>query len=130
MRKITWSGLIGMIPNEHVVQENDPIYLKYLAWKKLEEADERQLMLVGVLDNEERGIAIHPYRNQYWQPDAAIALSYYPYFGCSIYQYQQHGGLYFVYEVFGGHASEMRCRLIQRHLTVLDIPGKAPVYES
>lgn len=123
IQKINWHELMYLIPDENIVKLNDSIYSKYLAWNKLEKADEEQLVLIGKLDNEERPTSNYPYKDKYWQPDAPIALAYYPFFGCKLYRYGQNGGLYFVYDEFGGHVPETRCRLIQRDLIVVEIPA-------
>ncbi|WP_147320061.1 hypothetical protein [Chitinophaga silvisoli] len=123
MSKINRNQLMYLIPDEEIVKYNDPIYSKYLGWAELEKADEEQLVLIGKFDNEGGPTSNMPYRDKYWQADAPIALAWYPFFGCHIYRYGQDGGLYFVYNEFGGHAPERRCRLIQRHLISTEIPG-------
>lgn len=112
-----------MIPTEDIVKFNDPIHSKYLAWAKPDKADEEKLVLLGKFDNEGGPTSGRSYKDQYWGEQAAIALAFYPYYGCEIYRYGQDGGLYFVYTEIGGHAAEKRCRLIQRHLILTELPG-------
>ncbi|WP_343690401.1 hypothetical protein [Chitinophaga sp.] len=112
------TALINFLPDDSTVELNDPIHVKYRACTKLDKADQEQLVLIGEIDIEDGTDVYEVYKDQYWQPDAPIALQYYPFNGCSIYRYQQNGGLYFVYTELGGHAPEIRCRWIQRHLIV------------
>ena len=118
MKTITPTELLHLLPDDKTLKLHDPIHTKYLAWTKLSQADQAQLLLIGDFKNPGNPNPYEVYNNQYWQPDAPIALKYYPFNGSAVYQYQQNGGLYFVYTEFSGHAPETRCRLIQPHLIV------------
>lgn len=123
MARITWSELVSSIPSEI---SGDPIHPKYVSWSALAEEDEEKLRLLGELVPDD-GVPIntakeYPSRHNYWLPDAPIALGYYPYNGCDVYQYGHNGGIYLVYTEYGGHVPEKRCRLVQRQLIVSEKP--------
>lgn len=124
MNKITWEQLLGLIPDVKTLDMNDIIYTRYISWEKLAKEDDGKLRLLGALENEGGPVHATEYKSSYnyWSPESPIALAYYPYNGCDVYQYKENGGIFFIYREDGGHVPEMRCRLVQRQLIILEKP--------
>lgn len=117
---ITWSTLLQIAPDSiGAIQSCDGMYEKYLSWAQLTAADEALLEPLGRLlpDSLEPNETMEtPEGSNYWSPEDPIALAYYPYNGCHIFQKKGCESYYLVYTEWGGHAPEKRARLILKNL--------------
>lgn len=89
---------------------------KYKLWSKLDKSDEDKLTLLGKVAVDQKYDKEFPSSENYWSPTYPIALEYYPYHGCEIYTDTKD--YFFVYQEFGGHIPEKRCRCIRKELIV------------
>jgi hypothetical protein len=117
---ITWSTLLDIAPDSIAdIQTCDGIYEKYRSWAKLSADDEALLRPLGRLlpDSLEPATTMETHEgSSYWSPEDAIALAYYPYNGCHVFQKTGCESYYLVYTEWGGHAPEKRARLILKNL--------------
>lgn len=68
----------------------------------------------------------HPEGTHYWSPNAPIALRFFPYNRCSIWQCTQCGRCYLRYTEHGGYYIDHRIRMLNPEL-VIDLP---PISET
>lgn len=119
---ITWSSLIGRAPASIAALEDcDPVFKKYLSWAPLSTPDEAQLVCLGRLlpDDLKTGETMEVYPgSNYWSPEDPIALGFYPYNFCDVYQMRDCNSFYLVYTEWGGHAPEKRARLVLKKLMI------------
>lgn len=110
--KITKKDLFNLLDKSQTTD----LAVKYSSWLKLETNDETSLSLIGTVSVDQEHNEEYPTKENYWSPKYPIALEYYPYFGCDIYS---DGKSYFlIYQEFGGHAPEKRCRVVKKELLV------------
>lgn len=117
---ITWNILIEL-SNKSSQQSSCLDDDKFLGWKKISKDEESKLKKIGiVVDNEGNDVSssneYHPDGTNYYSKNAPIALAYYPYNGCEVYQCSESGKLFLIYTEYGGHKPEKRCRLVQSDL--------------
>ena len=121
MNKINWSQLNELVNNADI--ESSLLSEKYVAWRKLDKVDEGRLIFLGQLVPDDSDVTLfadsYPSNHQYWSPLYPIALKNYPYTGCEIYKANDAELFFLVYDEFGSHVPEKRCRLIQKHLIVI-----------
>ena len=115
---IKWSDLLTKISKTEI-KGQDEMAKKYVAWRELSNNDKEKLIQIGRLipDNQSKETQLEAQEN-YWSEKYPISPNYYPYEGCKIFSHRDSQNLYFVYTEFGGHAPEIRCRLIQKHLII------------
>ena len=94
--------------------KNSTLAKKYIAWSKLDNDDQGRLYFLGKLVVDEKHNKEFISSESYWSPNYPIALEYYPYDGCEIYT--DGSDYFFIYQEFGGHAPEKRCRSIRKEL--------------
>lgn len=123
-KTITWSELRAMAPEDlAAIVECDPGHSRFLGWTALSPADEATMDSLGTLKaddgSENHSLATYPGSN-YWSPDDPIALAWYPYNGCAVFQKNGCASMYLVYTEFGGHVPERRARLVRKNLIVTE----------
>lgn len=108
--EISIEKLKEMIQN----QKNEPRLQKYFSWEKFDNKDFDNFEFVGEIKIENPINHEYPSTENYWSVRYPIALQYYPNNGSKIYF---NGSQYYlVYDEYGGHMPEKRCRLIQSEL--------------
>lgn len=112
MEKYTKDDLMHLIENSN---EGD-LSKKYLSWKKLDNNDFLKFKYLGIISVEHNYDAEFPSKENYWSPKYPIALEYYPYYGCEIFTDEMD--FFFIYNEFGGHVPEKRCRCIKKDLII------------
>lgn len=123
-KTITWSALRAMAPEDlAAIVECDPNHSRFLGWAALDPAIETTMVRLGKLvaddSTEHSTLATYPGSN-YWSPDDPIALAWYPYNGCEVFQKNGCASLYLVYSEYGGHYPEKRARLVRKSLIVTE----------
>lgn len=58
----------------------------------------------------------HPAGTNYWSETAPVAVHYYPYAGCTIHRCRRCSRIYLHYRELGGHAAQLRLRLVDPRL--------------
>ena len=109
---ITKDRLISLLEKSR----NGELARKYLAWSKFDKEDQLKLILIGSIVVEQKYNEEFQSKENYWSTKYPIAIEHYPYNGCDIYTDGE--GYFFVYQEFGGHAPERRCRFILKELIV------------
>ncbi len=117
---VSWEKLIQL--SNKALQDNSCFKEgKFLAWQKITKEEEKMLTILGLLVNDkgkqdDNPNKYHPEGTKYYSKEAPIALAYYPYNGCDVFQCSKSGKLYLIYTEHGGHKPERRCRLVQPQL--------------
>lgn len=110
MKKITKEELIDLSKNSR----KSKLAKKYLAWSKLDREDQAKLSRLGSIGVEQKHDKEFLSDENYWSLKYPIVLEYYPYYGCDVYtDGEDH---FLVYQEFGGHVPEKRCRFVQKEL--------------
>lgn len=108
------------------IEECDPDHSRFLGWAALDSSTESTMVRLGklVADGTDQydTLATYPGSN-YWAADDPIALAWYPYNYCEVFQKNGCSSLYLVYTEFGGHIPERRARLVRKNLIVTDEDG-------
>ena len=124
---ITWSTLIDIAPESIAdIQDCDAGGEKYRAWTPFPETEEARMDNLGqlVTDDLEAPDTMQVYEgSNYWSPDDPIALGYYPYNYCEVFQKKDCNSYYLVYTEWGGHIPERRARLVLKPLIMASPPG-------
>ena len=93
----------------------------FLAWQHLESLP-NSLTFIGEFEHKEDSIKengyseYHPAGTSYWSKEAPIAIYFYPYHECRIYQCRNCSALFLHYTEHGGHGSEKRLRWVNPKL--------------
>jgi hypothetical protein len=84
--------------------------------------DRRAFVQVGTLRDENADEATldeyHPDGTHGWSPDAPIALGYFPYNRCDVWQCVDCGRAYLRYTEYGGYYHDERIRLVDAALVI------------
>ena len=116
-KMISWNELAELSKQD--LQDNSCFEKgKFLSWEKITKGEERVLQNIGRLtDNKGKRInrldEYHPKGTNYYSKNAPIALAYYPYNGCDVFQCNKSKKVYLIYIEYGGHKPERRCRLVR-----------------
>lgn len=92
---------------------------KFFAWDKISKEQLSELLEVGsfVNDPERKDYSVGAVDGRaYWSPETPIELSSYPYAKCKVFKHSIENCYFFIYDEFGGHLPEKRCRLIRSEL--------------
>lgn len=98
-------------------------YEKFIEWKRVSAEELANLVLLGqIVDfNNKKWLSVQEY-NWKGAQEEPMALGYYPYGGCDVYQCADCKRLFFYYIEMGGHAAERRLRLIREELLIFEAP--------
>lgn len=122
---ITWSRLIEIAPESITdIQDCDADSEKYRSWTPLPAAVEARMDRLGrlVSDDFETPDTMQVFAgSNYWSPEDPIALGYYPYNYCEVFQQRDCNSYYLVYTEWGGHIPERRARLVLKPLIIYHI---------
>ena len=121
---ITWTALKNMAPESTAaIEDCDAGCTQFLAWAPLSPLEESTMIHLGRLvpdDSEVREtMSTYPGSN-YWLPDDLIAMAWYPYNFCEVFQRKNCNSYYLVYTEFGGHIPERRARLVLKYLILTE----------
>jgi len=114
-------SVLKFLFSEYKADKFNEMAERYLSWTKLETLDKFKFeKVLSLKDCENQGSAdVFPTVSEnYWSDDAPIDIDLYPAAFSDIYLDPLTGNHFLVYTEFGGHAPELRCRLIQGHLLV------------
>ncbi len=89
----------------------------YYCWKKLNANDFKSFTLIGELEVENCIDTEYKTSESYWSENYPIALEYFPNSGSDIYFDSEN--YYLVYQDFGGHVPEKRCRLLRSDIIII-----------
>jgi hypothetical protein len=96
---------------------------KYLQWKSIIRDDLAGLIFLGqIVDfNNQMKLSMTVYKWKEKQEEP-MALGYYPYGGCNVYQCADCNRLFFYYIEMGGIAGELLLRVIREELLIFEAP--------
>lgn len=112
-KELKLSELLDLIP------EKSNGELKYEEWTKFDPADFKSIKLIGSLDDQADKPTPLDTNISYWSKDYPISFSHYPNNKADVYS--DGTNYYLLYDEYGGHIPERRCRLIQNHLIITDV---------
>jgi len=98
-------------------------YEKFIEWKRIGREDLASLVLLGkIVDFKNKSHLSYTMYKWKQSQEEPMALGYYPYGGCNVYQCADCKRLFFYYVEMGGHAVDLNLRLIREELLVFEAP--------
>jgi len=121
---INWAALKEMLKNvDKNIADCKCNYQKFIRWNRIGREELASLVSLGqIVDfNNELKLSMTVYKWKASQEEP-MALGYYPYGGCNVYQCADCKRLFFYYIEMGGIAGELLLRLIREELLIFEAP--------
>ena len=108
---MTYLELKELVKNVKQASSPSDFAGQYLAWNAITRADLASLSFVGKMEATE---SVEPGSNvdesEFWSRSGKIIPNAYPYSECDVYCKENGNEYFLIYEEFGGHRPELRCR--------------------
>jgi hypothetical protein len=116
-KKVNIIDVIDLLPNDTSdIKRPDVFYKNFIGWNQILNEQLERLEKLGRISTTIESREIKLMSHDYWDLEAVIDFAEYPYYACDLYKSKEGDCYYLVYNEYGGHAPETRCRLVQRRL--------------